>query len=197
MESTMSKKQVSYLNNFQIMKKLGTGYNSKVKLAINTLTNKEYAIKIMKDDENISSNIRATINENQTLLQLNHPNIIKLFEIGNNGKYTKSSGEIKENVTYAVLELAKKGEIFEYLCSTGRFNEPVARYFFLQLLSAINHCHTNGFAHRDLKPENLLLNEEFDLKLADFGFACKLSGKNGQGRLNTYLGTAGYMAPEI
>jgi len=57
--------------------------------------------------------------------------------------------------------------------------------------------HEKGYAHRDLKPENLLLSEDFNLKLADFGFATLLAGKGNNGRLKTILGTESYMAPEI
>ena len=55
------------------------------------------------------------------------------------------------------LELAKGGELFDYLLVTGRFEEPVARYFFKQLIDGLEFCHRNRICHRDLKPENLLL----------------------------------------
>ena len=66
---------------------------------------------------------------------------------------------------------------------------------FLKYL-ALKYLHDKGIAHRDLKPENLLFDSRFNLKLADFGFATMLN-KNKSGKLNTILGTEGYMAPEI
>ena len=57
--------------------------------------------------------------------------------------------------------------------------------------------HDNGYTHRDLKPENIMLDSDFNLKVADFGFACSTNGKKGTGFCTTQLGTASYMAPEI
>jgi len=65
------------------------------------------------------------------------------------------------------------------------------------MIEALDHCHSKGFAHRDMKPENLLLDQDFNLLLADFGFATMLSGKDGSGKLRSILGTESYMAPEI
>lgn len=61
----------------------------------------------------------------------------------------------------------------------------------------LDYCHRMGLAHRDLKPENLLLDRNFDLKIADFGFAAPIEGKLGDGFLETIKGTENYMAPEI
>ena len=64
-------------------------------------------------------------------------------------------------------------------------------------MSGLDHCHQHGFAHRDLKPENLLLDKNYILKIADFGFAAPVEGRDGGGYLNSKLGTLNYMAPEI
>lgn len=80
---------------------------------------------------------------------------------------------------------------------SGPFSEPLARYYFNQLLKGLDHCHLNGVAHRDLKPDNLLLDDQFNLKIADFGFAAPVEGRDGNGLLLTKLGTLNYMAPEI
>lgn len=80
---------------------------------------------------------------------------------------------------------------------SGRFTENVARFYFTQLMGALNYMHSAGSCHRDLKPENIMLDSEFNLKVADFGFAAPTKGKDGSGLLTTQLGTASYMAPEI
>lgn len=69
------------------------------------------------------------------------------------------------------------------------------RFFFIY--KAVKHCHEQGIVHRDIKPENILLDGDFNLKIADFGLATLLSGRDGQGKLFTYIGTDLYMAPEI
>lgn len=65
------------------------------------------------------------------------------------------------------------------------------------MMDGLDYCHYNGVAHRDLKPENVLLDHNFSVKIADFGFAAPIDGRDGQGLLETKLGTSGYMAPEL
>lgn len=95
------------------------------------------------------------------------------------------------------MELAKGGELFDFIAVGGKFSESMARYFFLQLMDGLEYCHRNKICHRDLKPENLLLDKDYNLKIADFGFARDLSGDQGNAKLATRCGTVPYMAPEI
>lgn len=124
-----------------------------------------------------------------------HPNIIKLVSNGRSN-YWKMNGKKKE-VAFIVFELANGGELFTFIADTGRFSEPVARYYFKQLLEGLEYCHNNGVAHRDLKLENLLIDSQFKLKIADFGFSTQIEGHDGSGNLITKCGTPNYMAPEI
>ena len=64
-------------------------------------------------------------------------------------------------------------------------------------MNGLAYCHAQGVVHRDLKPENLLLDQHFNIKIADFGFAGPIDGRDGEGNLTTKLGTMNYMAPEI
>ena len=82
-----------------------------------------------------------------------------------------------------VYERAEGGELMDFLLITGAFNEALARHFFKQLLQGLDYCHINGVAHRDLKPDNLLLDINFNLKIADFGYAAPFLGRDGSGKL--------------
>jgi len=65
------------------------------------------------------------------------------------------------------------------------------------MLQVLHYVHSKGVAHRDLKPENILLDRKLNVKIADFGFAAPIQGRDGSGFLKTQLGTQAYMAPEI
>lgn len=128
--------------------------------------------------------------------QTKHIHIINVRGVGR-GMYDKQDGTTPFEVIYILMEFAANGELFDMISNTGKFTEKTARYFFHQLLNVLEHMqNTVGICHRDLKPENVLIDEEFNLKVADFGFATTLKGKNGSGKLDSYKGTLGYMPPE-
>ena len=120
---------------------------------------------------------------------------MKQVEFGQ-APYTKTGSPDRE-VSYIVLDLAKGGEVFDFVSAGGPFSEDMARHFFKATLEGLDYCHSMGIAHRDLKPENLLLDHNYTLKIADFGFAGPLQGRDGSGYLHTVIGTRCYMAPEI
>ena len=147
---------------------LGSGASCKVKLGLDTSTNRSVAIKVMNGDMDEGEK-KLIMTEVEALQGLKHANIINQIEIGHD-TYVKASGKSRE-VDYIVLELAGGGELFDFIAISGRFEEPTARFYFKQFMEGLAFCHDKGIAHRDLKPENLLLDSNFTLKIADFGFA--------------------------
>ncbi|XP_062450725.1 serine/threonine-protein kinase SIK2 isoform X2 [Rhea pennata] len=109
-------------------------------------------------------------------------------------RITRSEVMETKSMLYLVTEFAKNGEIFDYLASHGRLSESEARRKFWQILSAVEYCHGRKIVHRDLKAENLLLDNNMNIKIADFGFGNFY--KSGE-PLTTWCGSPPYAAPEV
>ena len=96
--------------------------------------------------------------------------------------------------SYLIMEYVPGGELFDYLVSRGRLDEPEAVHYFQQIIHAVDYCHRFNICHRDLKPENLLLDAERNIKVADFGMAAWQAGER---LLETSCGSPHYASPEI
>ena len=119
------------------------------------------------------------MNEAKILEKLSHPYVVKAHGY-NTAEFKKPSGS--KIVEYLALEYVPDGDLEKYVTETGGFGEEHARYLFKQILEAIEYVHNNGFTHRDIKPGNILVDiGQRNIKLADFGLAAPLSGKEGQG----------------
>ena len=79
----------------------------------------------------------------------------------------------------------------------GKLGEDVERKYFRQLVNAVDFCHSRGVYHRDIKPENLLLDENENLKVSDFGLSALAESRRKDGLLHTICGTPAYVAPEV
>lgn len=174
-------------NKYEVGKLLGCGAFAKVYHARDVATGQSVAIKVinksrLKDNANLMNNIKREIS---IMSRLRHPHIVKLIEV------MATKGKI-----YIVLEFVKGGELFAKVAK-GRFSEDLGRKYFQQLISAVGYCHSRGVYHRDLKPENLLLDENADLKVSDFGLSALADHVRGDGLLHTLCGTPAYVAPEI
>lgn len=165
------------------MKTIGKGNFAKVKLAKHIPTNKEVAIKIIDKTALNPSSLKKLFREVTIMKMLDHPNIVKLYEVIDS-----------QRTLYLVMEYASGGEVFDYLVAHGRMREKEARAKFRQIVSAVQYCHQKQIIHRDLKAENLLLDSEMNIKIADFGFSNEfVPGQT----LDTFCGSPPYAAPEL
>ncbi|XP_059384594.1 serine/threonine-protein kinase MARK2 isoform X7 [Carassius carassius] len=172
-----------HIGNYRLLKTIGKGNFAKVKLARHVLTSKEVAVKIIDKTQLNSSSLQKLYREVRIMKLLNHPNIVKLFEVIET-----------EKTLYLVMEYASGGEVFDYLVAHGRMKEKEARAKFRQIVSAVQYCHQKCIVHRDLKAENLLLDADMNIKIADFGFSNEFTVGN---KLDTFCGSPPYAAPEL
>uniref|UniRef100_A0A8B9JM12 MAP/microtubule affinity-regulating kinase 3 n=1 Tax=Astyanax mexicanus TaxID=7994 RepID=A0A8B9JM12_ASTMX len=172
-----------HIGNYRLLKTIGKGNFAKVKLARHILTGKEVAVKIIDKTQLNSSSLQKLFREVRIMKLLNHPNIVKLFEVIET-----------EKTLYLVMEYASGGEVFDYLVAHGRMKEKEARAKFRQIVSAVQYCHQKCIVHRDLKAENLLLDADMNIKIADFGFSNEFTVGN---KLDTFCGSPPYAAPEL
>ncbi|XP_004554784.1 MAP/microtubule affinity-regulating kinase 3a isoform X15 [Maylandia zebra] len=175
--------QQPHVGNYRLLKTIGKGNFAKVKLARHMLTGREVAIKIIDKTQLNPNSLQKLFREVRIMKILNHPNIVKLFEVIET-----------ERTLYLVMEYASGGEVFDYLVAHGRMKEKEARAKFRQIVSAVQYCHQKHIVHRDLKAENLLLDADMNIKIADFGFSNEFTLGN---KLDTFCGSPPYAAPEL
>ncbi|XP_028285187.1 serine/threonine-protein kinase MARK2 isoform X11 [Parambassis ranga] len=180
---TVASDEQPHIGNYRLLKTIGKGNFAKVKLARHVLTGKEVAVKIIDKTQLNSSSLQKLFREVRIMKMLNHPNIVKLFEVIET-----------EKTLYLVMEYASGGEVFDYLVAHGRMKEKEARAKFRQIVSAVQYCHQKCIVHRDLKAENLLLDADMNIKIADFGFSNEFTLGN---KLDTFCGSPPYAAPEL
>ena len=135
----------------------------------------------------MKQNIDLLSSELKILMTVDHPNIIKLYEVYEDSKFI-----------HLVMEYCSGGELFQKIFDNGAFTEHEASNLMYKLLHAINHLHNEKISHRDLKPENILYKSESpasDIKIIDFGLSSKFGEAEEQ--MHTVVGTPYYVAPEV
>ena len=174
---------------YDILEEIGIGGYSRVLKIQNIETGKLYACKELQKNE--LADIDSFNREIDILIKLDHPNIIKLYEVYEN-----------EDFIYIVMELCNGGELFDRIIKRTEmgnpFTEKEAATIFKQLMSAVSYCHSNKIVHRDLKPENLLLlnnDDDTHIKIIDFGTSLIFKKKNTS--MFDRVGTAYYISPEV
>ncbi|KAM4614968.1 NUAK family SNF1-like kinase 1 [Polymixia lowei] len=169
---------------YELLETLGRGTYGKVKKATERHTGRVVAIKSIRKEkiknEQDMVHIRREI---EIMSALRHPHIISIYEVFEN----------KDKIVI-VMEYASKGELYDYINERRRLTDRETRHFFRQIVSAVHHCHKNGVVHRDLKLENVLLDENCNIKIADFGLS-NLYHKDKL--LQTFCGSPLYASPEI
>eukprot|EP01102_Stenamoeba_stenopodia_P008097 TRINITY_DN22_c0_g2_i1.p1 TRINITY_DN22_c0_g2~~TRINITY_DN22_c0_g2_i1.p1 ORF type:complete len:352 (-),score=100.11 TRINITY_DN22_c0_g2_i1:131-1186(-) len=170
---------------YTLGKEIGRGGFSVVVEGIKKKTNEKFAIKCIKKTMVEGDDIKLLRREIHIMKKVNHPNILKLYEVFEN-----------DDEFFLVMELVSGKELFDKIVERGQYSEKDASNIVRQIVSAVEYLHANGIAHRDLKPENLLSADHDGqevIKIADFGFS-----KNfGEEKLMTSCGSPGYVAPEV
>jgi calcium-dependent protein kinase len=192
-EYFISHKTTSIFNDYEFDKKpVGQGAFGIVYKAHEKNTDLVRAIKQVMN-ENIK-NYDGFMGEVAALKTLDHPHIIKLFEVYED-----------KDCVYLVQEYCEGGELFDYIAEQDKLSEKEAARVFHQITSSILYCHKNCICHRDLKPDNFMMaskSAESPVKLIDFGLSRSFFRYHDQGhgemlRMETRAGTALYMAPEV
>lgn len=173
-------------------KPLGEGAFGVVYLGTEKETGLNRAVKAIERSK--IKNFQRFYNEVNALKTLDHPHIIKLFEVYED-----------ETFVYLVQELWEGGELFDFIVEQEFLTEDIAATVFHQIMQSIMYWHKNRIAHRDLKPENFMLKSkggEICVKLIDFGLSCSFmvygaTGKEKLKRMTTKAGTLFFMAPEV
>ncbi|CAM4747098.1 unnamed protein product [Rotaria magnacalcarata] len=192
-----------HIGKYRFSKTIGKGNFAKVKLARHIPTGREVAIKIIDKAQLNPTSLQKLFREVKIMKGLDHPNIVKLFEVIETEKtlylvmeYASGGKDIRYMLkrNYLNNNYPFLGEVFDYLVAHGRMKEKEARAKFRQIVSAVQYLHQKHIVHRDLKAENLLLDAELNIKIADFGFSNEFTPGN---KLDTFCGSPPYAAPEL
>lgn len=174
------------LENYKVGKVLGEGGFGTVCLVTHKQTSMIRAMKMINKKKLSQRDENKFFEELNILKDIDHPNIVKVFEHYQDDKYH-----------YLISEYCSGGELFERIKEVSPFSEKVAAQYMKQILSAISYCHINNICHRDLKPENILFDSKSpssQLKVIDFGASTRFDPNQ---KLTRRIGTPFYVAPEI
>ncbi|KAG7662872.1 TPK2 [[Candida] subhashii] len=179
--STVSKGKYT-LNDFHIMRTLGTGSFGRVHLVRSVHNGRYYAIKVLKKAQVVKmKQVEHTNDERRMLKLVEHPFLIRMW-----GTYQDAKN------LFMVMDYIEGGELFSLLRKSQRFPNPVAKFYAAEVTLALEYLHSHDIIYRDLKPENILLDRNGHIKITDFGFAKEVSTVTW-----TLCGTPDYIAPEV
>ena len=172
------------LENYLIIEKLEKGGYSTVYKVQHEITKKLFAAKV------VERYCKNEIEMSKKLSDTQSPFINKYIDFLQGDL---KIGKTEDFVSFFIFELCSKGSLNQYINNyLGGFEEKYCKVIFYKIIQGIKVIHDNGICHRDIKMDNILLDDEFNIKICDFGFSC-----NNKKYLDDYLGTRKYMAPEI
>ncbi|XP_005037391.1 PREDICTED: ribosomal protein S6 kinase alpha-3 [Ficedula albicollis] len=179
----LHRNSIQFTDGYEVKEDIGVGSYSVCKRCVHKASNMEYAVKI------IDKSKRDPTEEIEILLRYGqHPNIITLKDVYDDGKYV-----------YVVTELMKGGELLDKILRQKFFSEREASAVLFTITKTVEYLHAQGVVHRDLKPSNILYVDESgnpeSIRICDFGFAKQLRAENGL--LMTPCYTANFVAPEV
>lgn len=170
---------------YKIIKKIGSGGTAEVYLARDTILERDVAIKALRSEYINDTEFTTRFDrEAQAATSLTHPNIVNIFDVGE-----------EEDNLYMVMEYVDGLTLKEYIQQQGPIEVNEAVDIVKQIISAIAHAHDNDIVHRDIKPQNILMNSFGQAKVTDFGIAIALSATS-LTQTNSILGSVHYLSPE-
>ena len=174
------------LNERYVVKKLiGGGGMANVYLGFDNILEREVAIKVLRlEYSNDEEFITRFHREAQSATSLSHPNIVNIYDVGE-----------EDDIYYMVMEYVEGLTLKEYIQRYAPISVDDAVDIMLQIMSAIEHAHANHIVHRDIKPQNILINADRTAKVTDFGIALALTATS-LTQTNSVLGSVHYLSPE-
>ncbi|HLR72539.1 MAG TPA: protein kinase, partial [Pseudogracilibacillus sp.] len=170
---------------YRIKRAIGGGGMANVYLAKDIILNRDVAIKVLRlEFANDPEFIERFDREAQAATSLSHPNIVNIYDVGE-----------ENHILYMVMEYIDGLTLKEYIMQNGPLKVEEAINIMKQLTDAIAHAHANGLIHRDIKPQNILMDRHGNVKVTDFGIAIALSATS-LTQTNSILGSVHYLSPE-
>lgn len=170
---------------YKLLDMIGGGGMSNVYLAHDMILDRDVAIKVLRYDFSNEEELRRRFQrEALSATSLTHPHIVNIYDVGED-----------EDIHYIVMEYVKGETLKQYIQQNAPISPVKSVSIMKQLTSAISTAHNNHIIHRDIKPQNILLDEQENVKITDFGIAMALSATS-YTQTNSVLGTVHYLSPE-